>query len=226
MRIELEHRARSVRLINGYSPQESDPCNEKIECFTAFESAIQSTKLKGDLICAELDANSKIGMENLSSDPHHISANGQMLMDVVNRNDLIIVNSTSKCIGTITRLRKTKTSDEKSVIDFFIVCQWFFELIQCMEIDENRKFTLTKYSSRMGLKCIVPSDHNILFCKLNIKWNMKMKIERKEIYKLKDSEGMRIFSEKTSNCPKLVQLSLNSNNFLEDSEKWMKKLRI
>ena len=66
----------NVRLINGYGPQEYDQNSQKMEFFTAFETAIQSAYLNGDLICAELDANSKIGMENLISYPHHISVNG------------------------------------------------------------------------------------------------------------------------------------------------------
>ena len=33
-------------------------------------------------------------------------ANGRMLMDIVDRNGLIVVNTTNKCIGTITRIRK------------------------------------------------------------------------------------------------------------------------
>ena len=69
----------SVRLINGYGPQESDPSSDKLEFFTVFESAIKSAHLNGNLICAQLDANSKIGKENMASDPHHISANGQLL---------------------------------------------------------------------------------------------------------------------------------------------------
>ena len=32
----------SVRLINGYGPQESDPSSDKLEFFTVFESAIKS----------------------------------------------------------------------------------------------------------------------------------------------------------------------------------------
>ena len=142
----------SVRPINGYGPQECDQSSKKVEFFTAFESAIKSATLNDECICAELDANSKITMENLASDPHHISGNGQLLMEVVNRNSLIVVNSTSKCFGTITRLRKTKHSDEKSAIDFFIVCQRFFKLIISLEIDEERKFILTKYSTRIGSK--------------------------------------------------------------------------
>ena len=98
--------------------------NQKL--FTCFETAIQCAKLNGNLICSELDANSKIGMENLLFDPNHISSNGRILMDIVNRNGLIVVNSTNKYTGTITRRRITKNSEEKSAIDYFIVCPQFF----------------------------------------------------------------------------------------------------
>ena len=214
-----------VRLINGYGPQENDPMNEKMNFFTSLETAVMDAISNGYLMCAELDANSKIGMENLKSDPNHISANGQLLMELVNRNGLIVVNSSSKCTGVITRLRRTKVSDEKSVIDYFIVCPKFFELIISMEVDESRKYVLTKYSSRMGVPCIVESDHNPLVCTLKIKWDNRIKIARKEVFKLKDTEGLIRFNEITSNCPKLIQISNNSPNFSEDAEKWMKKIQ-
>ena len=111
------------------------------------------------------------------------------------------------------------------MIDYFIVCPRFFELISSMEVDENRKYVLTKYSSRLGTKCIVKSDHNPLICTLNVKWDKRIKCERKEIFKLKDKEGLRMFNELTSNCPRLVELSNNSSNFLIDAEQWMKKIK-
>ena len=215
----------SVCLINGYRPQENDTMSEKMNFFTCFETAIVTGKLNGNLICAELDANSKIGMENILMDPHHISANGQILMDIVHRNGLIVINSTSKCYGTITRIRKTKKLEEKSIIDYFIVCPNFFQLVSSMEIDEKRKYVLTKYSSRMGVKCVIESDHNPLVCTLNINWDKRMKVERKEIFKLKDEEGLKTFNELTSDCPRLVQISSNSSNFLNDAEQWMKKIQ-
>jgi hypothetical protein len=93
-----------------------------------------------------------------------------------------------------------------------------------MEIDERRKYVLTKYSSRMGVPCVVESDHNPLVCTLKIKWDNRIKIARKEIFKLKDTEGLIKFNEITSNCSKLIQLSQNSPNFSEVAEKWMKKI--
>ena len=216
----------SVSLINGYGPQENEPHGEKMKFFTCFEIAIQSALFNGNLICSELDANSKIGLENILSDPNNISANGHILMEIVNRNGLIVVNSTSKCFGTITRRIKTKISEEKSVIDYYIVCPKFFELISSMEIDENRKYVLTKYSSRMGVKCTIESDHNPLICTLNVKWDKRIKTQRQEIFKLKHEEGLRVFKEITSNCPKLIELSLKSSNFQNDANQWLKKLNV
>ena len=93
-----------------------------------------------------------------------------------------------------------------------------------MEIDEDRKYVLTKYSSRMGLKCVSESDHNVLICRLKLKWNNRIRTERKEIFNLKDKEGLKLFSELTSNCPQLINLSNNSSDFLADAEKWMNKI--
>ena len=196
-----------VRLINGYGPQESDPVSEKMKFFASFESAIQSAKLNGNLLCAELDANSKVGKENIQLDPHHISSNGQILIDIVKRNGL-----------------KTKVSEEKSVIDYYIVCAKFFCLIRSMEIDEERKYVLTKYSTRMGNQSICESDHNVLVCRLNIRWDTKTAVKRKEICHLKDFEGLRLFSENSSNTPKLVELSQHSNDILADSDKWLNQI--
>ena len=215
----------NVSLINGYGPQENDLISSKLEFFTCFEKAIKSSKLNGNLICAQLDANSKIGMENILSDPNHISSNGQLLMDIVERNGLIVVNSTDKCIGTITRVRKTDILEEKSVLDYFIVCPEFFNQVFSLVIDEERKYVLTKYSTRMGGKCMKESDHNPLVCTLIIQWDKRIKIDRKEIFKLKDKEGLRLFTEQTSNCPKLVEISQKSPNFADDAQKWMNAIQ-
>ena len=67
---------------------------------------------------------------------------------------------------------------EKSVIDFFIVCQKIYDLILTMNIDEERLYTLTKYASKKGKSKKVESDHNILSCKVNIEWKTN-KIEKK-----------------------------------------------
>ena len=59
-----------------------------------------------------------VNYKNIDSDPRKISANGKILMEIVQRNGPIIVNSTIKCFGAIARVRKTNIYDEKSIIDF------------------------------------------------------------------------------------------------------------
>ena len=214
-----------VSLINGYGPQESESLSEKMEFFNCLEVSIIKSRMRGDFICVQLDANSKIGMENIIDDPNHISPNGQILLDIVERNDLIILNCTEKCIGTITRVRKSQVLDEKSVLDYFVVCEQFYQLVTSMEIDEKRKFVLTKYSSTLGVKSVVESDHNLLICKLNIKWNKKVKSDRQEVLKLKDSEGLLTFFDETSNCRQLVDLSQKSDSIEDDTKEWLKAVK-
>ena len=72
----------SVSLINGYGPQESESLSEKMEFFNCLEVSIIKSKMRGDFICVQLDANSKIGMENIIDDPNHISPNGEILLRI------------------------------------------------------------------------------------------------------------------------------------------------
>ena len=65
---------------------------------------------------------------------------------MVNENDLIVVNAEKVCTGVITRYRQTVNSEERSVLDYFIVCRRFYKIIRNMLIDEERKYALIKYS--------------------------------------------------------------------------------
>ena len=60
----------------------------------------------------------------------------------------------------ITRMRKKGATVEKSVIDFFIVCQSLYQMVSKMDIDENRNTVLTKFSRNKGKTFIVESDHH------------------------------------------------------------------
>ena len=81
-----------------------------------------SAKDDGCLLVIQLDANAKLGSEIIKSDPHNITENGQLLLDLMDRQNLSVVNAMDICTGVITRERITKARVEKSVIDFIIVC--------------------------------------------------------------------------------------------------------
>ena len=57
----------------------------------------------GCLILIEMDANAKVGSKVIKNDPNAMSENGRLLLDLVDRQNLRILNSSSKCEGVITR---------------------------------------------------------------------------------------------------------------------------
>ena len=59
----------------------------------------------------------------MKDDPNEVSANGRLLIDFVRRNNLRILNASSKCTGVVTRQRTTVDRVEKSVIDYIIGCE-------------------------------------------------------------------------------------------------------
>ena len=146
-----------------------------------MESRNKNAKLFDCLICLEMDANAKVGCDIIKNDPNQMSGNGQMLLDLVSRNNLVIGNSTDLCDGTITRKRKTVNGIEESVLDYFVMCQELFLLLCSMKIDETRSLVLSRYSKANG-KCVVtPSDHNVLYCKFNLRWCNTIYREQKKI---------------------------------------------
>ena len=131
-----------VRLINGYGPQEDNGDKEKGEAVLAFyaklDLEVKKAKMAGALVCIEMDANSKLGPEMIPNDPKPITNNGKVLKAFVEENDLVVVNGSNLCQGVIIRYRKTVNSEEKSVIDFFVVCRkLFFQKLKNSQLMKN-----------------------------------------------------------------------------------------
>ena len=200
-----------VRTINCYGPQETLPLSTRAEFFIEMESRIISAKDNQKLICIQLDANSKLGSQIIKGDPNDMSSNGKLLLEVVTKHNLIVVNSTDKCFGLITRFKETKLGEERSVIDFFIVCDELFQRVVKMEVDEKRQHVLTKFRKYKNKSVVTESDHNILILSLKFRWSSKLQIKQKEIYNLKDESGLDAFRENTSHCSNLTKLVQTEN---------------
>ena len=97
----------------------------------------------------KLDANSNLGQEIIPGDPHPQSKNGKLLEKFLLYNYLVVVDGLGICKGKITRYRKTINRTEESVLDLFIVCRSFLDLIIKMTIDKERQFSLTKFGTKM-----------------------------------------------------------------------------
>ena len=127
-----------------------------------------------------------------------MSANGKLLADVIISQNLVVVNSTDKCHGVITRYKKTIHGEEKSILDYYIVCQELFQNIIKMSIDEERIFTLSRFYKHKNKSSEIKSDHNLVTLKLCFKWSRKQKLVRKELYNLRNPENQKTFQENTT----------------------------
>ena len=106
------------------------------------------------------------------------------MLDIIQRQNLIILNSHDLCQGTITRNRKTVSGEELSVIDYILVCDFLADYLETMEINESRIHVLTIYCKVRKIQ----SDHNLLYARFAIAYyKVPLKVKRK-IFNFKNTE--------------------------------------
>ena len=222
--VQTEILDKKVRFINAYGPQE-DETEQSTAFFAKLDEEIKSAKISGSLICIELDANSKLGSSIIPGDPKPQSKNGKLLFNVISENGLIVVNGTELCTGVITRYRQTTLRIEESVLDYFIVCEKFFTYVTGMIVDEARRFSLTKFSTKNGRKSVKVSDHNTLILNLNIRWNSSEKINnREEIFNFRNAEQFQRFEMHTESDDDLKNCFNDCTDVNKAADKWLKIL--
>ena len=228
--VEANLGKRKVRLINGYGPQESENEQVKKNFYSRLDVEVKRAKMAGTLICMEMDSNAKLGPDIIPDDPHPQSANGRLLETLIKDNNLRVINGSNLCKGTITRKRTTVNATEESVIDHFIVCADMFNYIVSLKVDQERKYCLTKFTSRNGSKtCSKESDHNTLILEVNQEWNTTMKNldPRPEILNFKHGENFNKFIQLTSDSEELRMCFNNPSEDLESaSQKWLRTLKL
>ena len=207
-----------IRVINGYGPQEANNHSEKqsvYEFWQEIENHVNHAFEDKCLVIMQLDANAKLGTQLFSKDPHNMSENGLLLSEMANRQNLHILNTDELCMGAITRHRKTIAGEEKSIIDYILVCDGLRTHFEYMIIDEDRTHVLSKYCTRRGIRSEIESDHNVQFAKFTVKYQEIRCKTIREIFNFKNTECQQKFFEVTENSSKLV---LAKVEILQDSE--------
>ena len=173
----------------------------------------------------QMDGNAKLGKNIIKQDPHNITENGKLMKDLIESESLVLLNSSQLCMGAITRQRVTKNKEEKSIIDFILVCEKLADFFALMFIDEERSFPLTKYATTKGVKKIVESDHNLLYAKFTIEYkNTPWRQDRHEVFNLKNPECKAKFSEVTMDSSKLRKCFNGTQTFQEKCNRFFKSL--
>ena len=138
--------------------------------------------------------------------------------------NLTVVNSLALCEGLLTRTRTREDRVEKSVLDFFVVCNRVLPFLTKMVIDEDKKYILTNYQAvRNGGKAS-DSDHNTQYIDLDLKLET-VKPERIEMFNFKDKEGQIKFKQLTSETSEFSQCFQNNSPLSEQIENWRTVLK-
>ena len=223
--VEIETQNKSVRVISGYGPQENWEEEKRLPFFITLEKEIDKAELAGVSTIVEIDANSKLGKENIDGDPHDTSPNGVLLADIIKRHNLILGNGNIRCTGTITRKRVTKDRIEQSVIDIVMFSSDLQEYLVAVSIDEERKHILSKISkTKKGVK-VKESDHNTILTEFNLKVIANQPKEKIEVYNLKNKDCQNAFKEYTSKTNMLSSIFDKGDDNIDNlTDRLLKKI--
>ena len=200
--------------MQGYGPQEDDDINHILNFWQEVEAETIKAKDEDCHIIIQMDANAKIGSENIKGDPHKMSNNGKIMLDIMKRQSLTIVNTLNVCKGTITRERITEGKSEKSAIDYIIISEGLLEYLLEMVIDEEKVYGLARFMKNSSGNRVIYSDHNTLYSKFLISIDRKRKELRKEFFKFKCEIGKNMFLNETNTTSKLTSC-FNSSDCLD-----------
>ena len=122
-------------------------------------------------------------------------------------------------------MKRVKDKVEESIIDYFIVCQDFYNFINSMVVDTERNFVLTKYIKKKEKSYTVESDHNPMILDINIPWNSKIKEDRIKIFNLRSKECQIEFFKSTNRGNTLKNCFIN-NGIKKEGKLWINHMKL
>jgi hypothetical protein len=222
--VEVEVNKKSIRIITGCGPQENWEEQKRRTFFIALEAEIVKSEMAGKSVIIEMDANSKLGPTFIPNDPHIMSPNGRILVDIIERHALIVANGTEKCVGLITRQRSTSQRTEKSCIDLVLFSNDLEKVFESLLIDEARKHVLTRITNTKKGVVKKESDHNALIAQFNLKVDTPENVNKSEVYNLKNVECQKKFFNYTSNTRMLSTVFDSKDDLNTLTKRFIKKL--
>ena len=112
-----------IRCCIAYGCQETTNVEKKYAFWNFIEEEVNTAKSAGLGFILHFDGNLWAGSKIIPGDPRQQNNNGKLFQEFLERNsNLNVVNALPICDGLITRSRKKNGVEEKSVLDFFVVC--------------------------------------------------------------------------------------------------------
>ena len=222
--IDIFVKSMKIRCVAAYGCQESDKIERKYAFWKYLEEEVAEAKDVGGGFVLHFDGNLWAGGKIIPGDPRSQNRNGKLFEEFLARNPhLSVVNALPICEGLITRSRKKEGKTERSVLDFFVVCDRVLPFVKRMVIDEQKKYILTNYKNTLANGRACDTDHATEFMDVDLDI-IAEKPERKEVFNLKDIEGQKNFKYSTTETDEFSNTFNNNLDVLTQVENWRKIL--
>ena len=101
---------KNTRIINAYGPQEDEPLSNRVSFWQSIQLEIKAAKSEKCMVLVQLDGNAKLGKNIISQDPHNLSENGRLLLNIIESESLVLLNTSPVCQGVITCIERLETT--------------------------------------------------------------------------------------------------------------------
>ena len=218
--VEVHIKELSIRIINCYGPQETDSIERKTLFWSRLQTEVNEAIDNNIAVIVQMDGNLHAGEQVIKGDPNKMNANGKLFSTFLDNNpSMVLVNSSDKCQGVITRQRTKGDKVEQAVLDYALVCNTLEPYLESMIIDEDRKYSLTSYLNGK----MKNSDHFTEILTFDIDFK-RQKPDRKEHFNFKNEECQRIFTEILNTENNLQKCFQESDDIDTQVENWFKEL--
>ena len=195
-----------------YGKQETRSNKEEIEKeIELLTEEIEEQKNEGDILLT-MDGNAKIGLLG-----ENVNRNGKLLLKLIDETDLILMNKSVKCKGTITR-KNTKNENEFSAIDFVLCTRSVEKWIDQLLIDEEEMYKICGKN---------PTDHNTIIIDMTLTNPDHIRPSKRVGWNLKapEEKWKQFEAELTKSYTNTKEIIENNNmDFEEKYHKWYKQI--
>ena len=192
--VEVEYGTLVFRLILCYGPQEEDNVEDRKEFYEDLAIEMENCVLNNITPVVLGDLNAKL--EQSANGLVATSSNGLLLKSFIEKYDLQVANFHSEAEGHFTRIRKKKGKLEKSLLDYILTTQTFFDSISNFTSDEEKLETPFRLIKRGKAVSTIYSDHCLISASFNLPHKLKKEIPGKRW--IITQEGLQKFSELTT----------------------------
>ena len=190
-----------------YGKQESISLEKITTEMDTLREEIMDIRREGEIVLC-MDANAKINLMN-----EGVSRNGRLITSVLEECEIVTLNNTAKCTGTVTRQNRNN-QEQMSAIDFVTASYHASNWIKKVEIDESGDYRFRSKTKE--------TDHNTIIVHMNIESVKSTNMTKTVRWNIKaPPEKWMLFREKLAKQKVMVE-NIMKNKELSFSERYSK----